>query len=454
MSDYLVRLGNNKVGRGLVSFLKLPIPLPQNLERTTGPWEKEPLSGNEILLGGNTDGAVFGQLKTILSFAGAKVIDEDGIDPEKSRPSALVMDATELNDIEDLSKIHGFFHPWIRKVAKNGRVLIIARSPQDTDDPRVAAVHTGLEGFIRSVAKEVGRKGITAQLIYLAKGAEPRLDAVVRFVLSSRSAFITGQPLLVTPIVEDNSEAKWTQPLEGKVALVTGAARGIGAETARQLAQEGARVICLDLPGDLDALKSMASSIKGEALGCDLTQENAPQVIRDYLKEHTQKIDIVVHNAGITRDRTLGKMPKDRWDLTVEVNLNAVLRLHDALEPELLQANGRIICLSSISGIAGNFGQSNYATSKSALRGWVKALAPKLASKGITVNAVAPGFIETRMTAAIPFFTREGGRRLSNLSQGGLPEDIAATITFLASPGAAGITGSTIRVCGGSFIGA
>ena len=162
---------------------------------------------------------------------------------------------------------------------------------------------------------------------------------------------------------------------------------------------------------------------------------------------------VIVHNAGVTRDRTLGKMREQSWDLTLDVNLGAILRLNEALLPAL-GAGGRVILLASIAGLAGNVGQTNYAASKAAVAGLARHLGPALAPRGIAVNAIAPGFIETRMTAAIPAATREVARRLSNLSQGGLPEDVAAAITFLCSPGAAGLSGRVLRVCGGNLIGA
>ena len=161
----------------------------------------------------------------------------------------------------------------------------------------------------------------------------------------------------------------------------------------------------------------------------------------------------MVHNAGVTRDKTLAKMRPEQWDLTLAVNLDAVLKITSALDP-LIQDHGRLVLLSSIAGIAGNVGQTNYSASKAGVIGAVEALAPRLAERGIAVNAIAPGFIETRLTDAIPVATREIARRLCNLGQGGLPSDIAETATFLASPGAAGLTGQIVRVCGGNFVGA
>jgi len=148
-------------------------------------------------------------------------------------------------------------------------------------------------------------------------------------------------------------------------------------------------------------------------------------------------------------------MDASRWDQTLAVNLGGVIRTTEALlSNNLLRDGGRVIGLSSVAGIAGNVGQTNYAASKAGVIGFVRSLAARVADRGITVNAIAPGFIETRMTAAIPAVIREAGRRLSALGQGGLPTDVAEAIVFLASPGAQGITASTLRVCGGALIGA
>ena len=161
----------------------------------------------------------------------------------------------------------------------------------------------------------------------------------------------------------------------------------------------------------------------------------------------------MIHNAGITRDKTLARMKPEHWDQVMAVNAEALVRIQGALDPRLREG-GRVIALSSIAGIAGNQGQTNYAASKAGVAGWVRALAPLLARRGITVNAVAPGFIETRMTAAIPAAIRQVARRLSALGQGGQPEDVAAALVFLASPGAVGVSGAVLRVCGGAFVGA
>jgi 3-oxoacyl-[acyl-carrier protein] reductase len=235
---------------------------------------------------------------------------------------------------------------------------------------------------------------------------------------------------------------------------VTGAARGIGAATAEVLASEGAHVVCLDRPEDDHALAEVAHKVGGSILTADVAAADAPERMARELKEKHGGVHIVVHNAGVTRDRMLRNMPQQQWDQALGINLEAVMRITQALLDGTLRDNGRIVSLASIAGIAGNAGQTNYAASKAGLMGFTRFLARELAPRGITVNAVAPGFIETRMTAAIPAVVRQAGRRLSALGQGGLPEDVARTIGFLATPGAAGVTGQVLRVCGGALIGA
>jgi 3-oxoacyl-[acyl-carrier protein] reductase len=364
---------------------------------------------------------------------------------------ALVFDASGVESVSELRTLYDFFHAWLPRLEPCGRVVVLGRAESPT--PEVAAAQAALEGFVRSVAKEVGRSGSTANLLRVAKDAQARLGPVLGYLLSTRSAFISAQPLVVTGVAKDlGVTTPSVRSLEAKVALVTGAARGIGEATARQLAQEGAHVVLVDRPQEKETLGQLAEAIAGTALPVDLGEEGAPGLIEGALQARGG-VDVVVHNAGLTRDKTLTRMKSEQWDAVLGVNLDAVLRVHAMIEP-LLHPGGRVICLSSVSGIAGNVGQSNYAASKAGLAGWVRAQAIRWAGQGVTVNAVAPGFIETRMTAAIPLAVREAGRRLSALGQGGQPVDVAQAITFLATSGAQGLTGSTLRVCGGALIGA
>jgi 3-oxoacyl-[acyl-carrier protein] reductase len=481
MSDFLLELSKNPNARKLIQTLGLPIPLPQALERARGPWQERPLADRRVVVGSTLGGTLSPVLAVGLASAGAEPILTPGwldeapfkaageaygrppqsLDTAGDKPYwALVFDATGIKEPSGLRALYDFFHPLVGKLARSGRVLVLGRALEDVSDPAAAAAQMALDGFVRSASKEVGRKGATANLVRVDHDAQGRVPPLLRYLLSPRAAFITGQPIRVSlqaaPAAGSDGEVPWTRPLEGKVVLVTGAARGIGAATVRLLAAEGARVACLDRPADDAPLSQIAREIGGTPILADVSDPDAPAKIAKELKERLGGVDVVVHNAGITRDKTLAKMKPELWDQTIEVNLGAVARITDALAQKggPLRDGGRVICLSSVAGIAGNMGQTNYAASKAGIIGFVRALAPQLAGRGITVNAIAPGFIETRLTAAIPVMIREVGRRLSALGQGGLPGDIGELVTFLASPGAQGVTGQIIRDCGGALIGA
>jgi 3-oxoacyl-[acyl-carrier protein] reductase len=245
------------------------------------------------------------------------------------------------------------------------------------------------------------------------------------------------------------------RPLAGRVAVVTGAARGIGAAIADTLARDGATIVAVDVPAAGEALARVANRTGGTALQLDITTPDAAERLLAHLAERHGRVDIVVHNAGITRDKLLANMDAERWNAVMAVNLRAQLTINAALlRSDVLSDSGRIVCVSSTSGIAGNRGQTNYAASKAGIIGMVRALAPQLAGRGATINAVAPGFIETEMTAKMPLGTREAGRRINSLRQGGLPVDVAETIAWLAQAENGAVNGQVVRVCGQSLLGA
>jgi 3-oxoacyl-[acyl-carrier protein] reductase len=458
---------NTPFGKTAAQSLGLPAPLP--LKR----WKRgdQPFVGGNILVGAAAGGKAVSHLGQTLGASPAKVFHASNISTltdsakvgNKASPlpldgeieerfSALVFDATGMKSTEDLRAVYDFFHPTIKKLAAHGRVLVIGLSPASCRSPAKAAAHQALEGFVRSVAKEVGKRGATANLVWQANGAEQALDSSVRFFLSARSAYVSGQVAKISKTAEI-TPADPAKPLAGKVALVTGASRGIGASIAETLTRDGATVIGLDIPQAMEDLKSVTDAIGGKALGCDITDANAPTQIADFIKAHFDGVDLVIHNAGITRDKTLGNMPEHFWDMTIAVNLTAEEHIDEELmKQSLLRENGRIVCISSISGIAGNFGQTNYSTAKSGVIGYVEAMARQV-KNGVTINAIAPGFIETQMTAAMPFTIREAGRRMNSLSQGGLPVDVAEAIAWYCNPASNGVNGNVVRVCGQSLIG-
>lgn len=476
MTDVLLELGKNPVARKLVSSAKLPIPMPQRLDRSSGARAERFLEGKTVFVSGA--GALADTIARTLSRAGASshldsaalaqafapaaeaygrptrlLVTDDAAQPEPA--FAMLFDASQFAAPSDLKALYTFFHTYLPRLARSGRVLVLGRSSDEARSAAEAAARGALEGFVRSLAKELGRRGATANLLHVAEGAEDRVPAALRFFLSSASAFVSAQPLRVCARSAWNGDDPWFKPLSNKVALVTGAARGIGEATARVLAAEGARVVCLDRPDDDEPLSIVTREIQGDALLCDVSDPQAGAQIANQLRKLYDGVDIVVHNAGITRDRTLARMPESAWDQVFSINLDAVLAITDALLGEkVLRDQGRIVSLASIAGIAGNTGQTNYAATKAGVIGFTRCLAAQLAPRGITVNAVAPGFIETRMTAAVPVIVREASRRLSALGQGGLPEDVGRAIAMFAEPGAAGLTGRVLRVCGGALLGA
>lgn len=385
------------------------------------------------------------QLKISLAGNPAKTAGEPA-------SAAYVFDATGLASPAQMRELYDFFNPTIAQLPANGRVLVIGRAPADAGDVMRTTCASALRGFIRSLAKEVGKKGITVNLLEVATGGEAWLDAPIRFFLSEHSAFITGQNLAVGGT--GGAPVSLVGSLNGKVALVTGAARGIGASIAQTLAREGAKIIGMDHPSMEGALGETMSKIDGIGLALDVTAADAGARIAEEAIARFGGLDIVVHNAGVTRDKMLRNMPPHFWDMVLGINLGAILRINETLLQKGLKDGARMVCIASIGGIAGNAGQTNYGATKAGVIGYADALAPQLAKRGSAINAVAPGFIETQMTAEMPVGPREVGRRLSSLGQGGLPVDIAEAVAFLASPAAAGVNGRTLRVCGQNFVGA
>jgi 3-oxoacyl-[acyl-carrier protein] reductase len=472
MSDTYQAIANSAVGKAIFSAINLPIPVI--LERYQ-PGQESFISGRVLVgaaKGGKAAAAVFTNLKQApkaqVSLLAGQVTEAElaseaashGISADiytanredDARFKGLVFDASGIESIAGLKGLWEFFHPVIRKLAPCARVVVIGRTPETlSGEARIA--QRALEGFTRSVGKEI-KKGATVQLVYVEKGAEAQLASPLHFFLSPKSAYVDAQVVRVGKSDFKADGFDWNKPLAGKSALVTGGSRGIGEAIAHVLARDGAKVTVLDIPPMAEDLKKVADAIGGDTLELDITAADAPAKINE-AGAARGGFDIIVHNAGVTRDKMLGNMPDKFWDMVLDINIASQLRINaEVVEKGGLKEGGRIISISSIAGIAGNLGQTNYGTSKAAVIGMVQTQAEGLGKKGITINAVAPGFIETQMTAAIPFTIREAGRRMNAMNQGGQPVDVAEAIAFFASPASAGITGNVVRVCGQMMLGA
>jgi 3-oxoacyl-[acyl-carrier protein] reductase len=441
VSDTYTQIVNAPLVSSLAGSLGLPRPVELDRFRAGAP-----VVDGAVLTGAAPDGVLRPAISAVLDSIGAERAGVEG--PAK----ALVFDATGIALSDQLVELQRFFYPNVSRLSRSGRVVVLGTTPDLAGSVRAHTAQRALEGFVRSLAKEIGGRGSTAQLVHVDPGAEKELESTLRFLLSPRSAYVSGQVIRVGKAVTKQPQIDWEKPLDGLTALVTGASRGIGESIASTLARDGATVVGLDIPPAEADMKAVAKRLKGRALALDITADDAPHRIVEELKDG---VDIVVHNAGVTKDRTIAKMPEERWAQLMEINLSSEERINDAILGEgLLRPNGRIVCVSSMSGIAGNSGQTNYAASKAGVIGMVESMAPEMAKRKATINAVAPGFIETQMTAAMPFGPREVGRRLSSLSQGGRPVDVAETIAFFASPASTGVNGNTVRVCGQNLLGA
>jgi 3-oxoacyl-[acyl-carrier protein] reductase len=466
MSDRYGDFIQSSIGKKVAKNLGLPLPV--TLDRFE--------SGQRIVRGSVLIGSAAGEdnrvreaVAHVLADLHAEVyvsdeatdteaLNEIGVDAKvasstEDKFKVLVFDASNISNAAELKQMYDFFHPVARRVEQSGRVIVIGRPPEDITDIDTALAQRSLEGFVRSVGKEF-KRGITAQLVYVGESNEKNLDSTLRFFASARSAYVSGQVVRVKD--GEAIDVDWNQSLAGKTMLVTGASRGIGEAIARVLARDGAHVICLDVPQQQSDLQKVAGEISGSVLTVDITAEDAGKQIAAAATKRGG-LDAIIHNAGVIRDKTLANMDEKKWDMVININLASIATLNRyLLEQNALNDNARIVCVSSIAGIAGNNGQTNYATSKAGVIGLVEATAKQFAASGsgMTINAVAPGFIETEMTASIPFAIREAGRRMNSMSQGGLPIDVAETISWMASPASGGLNGNIVRVCGQNLLGA
>lgn len=358
--------------------------------------------------------------------------------------------------LQELEQLYAMGRACAQQLPKRSRIVfVIDWNLHNSPSGQVLAA--SLTGFARSLAKEFGKRGSTVHVLECVnQDSAEDCARVLAFLASPRASFLTSVHW------RSESFAKRPEPAEGslhgRVALITGAARGIGASIAECFAREGATVGINDLPSsEKEASKTLAKLRKMGArvafFPFDVATVEGARAMSLAVEKEFGRLDILINNAGITRDRTIKRMTPSQWQQAVNVNLGSQIYVTEALIP-LFAEQGAIVNLSSVMGLAGNFGQTNYCAAKAGVLGWTKHLQQLLADKQITVNAMAPGFIETRLTRAMPFVNREMAKQLTALLQPGLPVDVAELARFLVSADGQSINGQVVRVDGGMAIGA
>ncbi len=444
------------------------------LMRSTSPWQDTLLPDKTAIIGGKLEGQGFWQaISDRLTSSGAQVkgygdiADHIGGDNKSSIKAhqstaapVLVYDASHLNSSHELDDLYEFFNHHMKQLKAHTRAIVIAQDPDCAENAEKKAALWAVSGFVKSLSKEIGRKCASINLLtYNHESAsfesiEQALAACSEYFLSDHSSYVTGQVIAIEDPGNVDMSIPFAGSLAGKIVLVTGAAGGIGRAIAQSFASEGSYVIAIDQVSKAAELKQLCRDIDGHSLALGLGNHENHQEIVNYISKQHGHVDVVIHNAGITRDRTLKKMSKNEWRSCLDINLRAVEELTQMmLEAKVVAQGGRIIMMASISGIGGNIGQCNYSAAKAGLIGYAKGLSQQLRAEGIGVNAIAPGFIQTEMTANLPLITRQIAVRMASLGQAGLPQDIADAACFLASPFSAGIRGSVLRVCGGHTLG-
>src|SRR3954467_6918761 len=313
MSDRYSSLIHTPVGQLLAKNLGLPNPV--DLERYS---EGDPVTEGTVVVGGQ--GRLREPLTSALDDLGVAIVDAP---TEGAKFKGLVFDATGLTSSDQLVELQHFFSPKMRSLESCPRVVVLGTPPESCEDHRERVAQRALEGFTRSVGKEIGHGG-TVQLVYVAPQAEDAITSTLGFLLSPKSAYVSGQVIRIgaTGATDPAEQAEWLKPLVGKTAIVTGASRGIGEQIARVLHRDGARVLGIDVPQAAEELHQVMSDIGGDTLTLDITAKDAPARIAHHVKTNYGGVDIIVHNAGITRDKRLANMKDDVFCSPTPANPN------------------------------------------------------------------------------------------------------------------------------------
>lgn len=494
MSEFYEGLARGYLGKRLIKALSLPYPAPLLRPSEIRFRNQNTLQGHIILSGFTPDDLFESCIDTLTRENPAHAIDPKihwhgpttpesrmainthGLQtlpahlPPSSRGtfSALVLNTQHYRSPEALEALFNDCQALLPLLGKRAHILLL--SPEKT------LIHTThqqryLQAFTaltKSLAKEIAPEATTINHLRLYDNRHQSLPALLRYFLSNRSSYVTGQCVSAGQIPAASRWAKKTAtnsaaPLAASnpephpasnnakkpLVLLTGAAGGIGQAIAHRLAADNFRTILVDQPREKFALRYLAEKTGGIPLSLDLTRPNSAGTLAECIDEQGGQLQSLIHNAGIIRDRLFKKMDPQDWESVLDTNLWAPINITEALLKEKKLADqARIVLMSSVMALSGNRGQTQYCLAKAGLIGFMQDIAPQIAKSGMTINTVAPGFIDTPMTQKLPKRIREIAKRCNAFAQAGRPEDVAEAVALCCQPTADYFSGNILRVCG------
>lgn len=494
MSEFYEGLARGYLGKRLIKAFSLPYPAPLLRPSEIRFRNQNTLQGHIILSGFTPNDLFKSCIQTLTQENPAHAIDPKihwhgpttpesriainthGLQtmpthlPPSSRGtfSALVLNTQHYRSAEGLEKLFDDCQSLLPLLGKRAHVLLLSPETTQTHTTHQQRYLEGFTALTKCLAKEMAPEATTINHLRVYDNRHQSLPALLRYFLSNRSSYVTGQCVSVGLIPSAQRWAKKTAtssaaPLAASnpephhllnapkkpLALVTGATGGIGRAIAHRLAADNFRIILVDQPREKFALRYLAEKTGGIALSLDLTRPNSSGALAECIDDHGGKLQSLVHNAGIIRDRLFKNMGAEAWQSVLNTNLWAPIKItENLLKEKKLADQARIVLMSSVMALSGNRGQTQYCLAKAGLMGFMQDIAPQIAKAGMTINTIAPGFIDTPMTQRLPKRIREIAKRYNAFAQAGRPEDVAEAVALCCQPTADFFSGNVLRVCG------
>lgn len=491
MTELFDSLTRGYLGKRLIKALSLPVPAPLLRPSEIRFSNQKTLQGHIILSGFAPDdlfktcmqaliaensshhidpklhwhGATSAQSQLLINTHGLQTLPSHLPPNSRGTFSALILNTQSYRSPQAIDQLYTDCKALLPLLDKRGHAILLSPIDEQSNPTSKTSGITNLflEGFtslVKCLAKEIASEAITINHLMVNPQQLSAIPTLLDYLLSHRSCYVTGQALTVGDSVTEHKwplrarQANVKSPLERTpanqpLALLTGAGGCIGRAITHKLAANGFKLILADRTQKQFVLRDLAEQTGGTPLTLDLTRPNSIAILSDCIDEHGGQLHALIHNAGITQDRLFKNMTPEAWQNVLDINLWAPAEITQfLLKDKKIADHGRIVLMSSVVALSGNRGQSQYCFSKAGLIGLMRDLLPTIAKSGITINAIAPGFIDTPMTRKIPGHIREFTKRLNAFAQPGHAEDVAEAVSLCCDPTAEHFTGNILRVCG------